>query len=144
MPFDPDIVLRIDGNSDTFEVEVDKKPYITLNFKNSTFEPESVGVSLEDPALVISGLTIGSLTLSPSFDSETMSYTAETSNNTNKITATCDDGEAEISISLSNSSGVSAINNGAAATWADGENTLTVTAEKAGAKSVYSVIITKL
>ena len=34
--FDPDIVLRVDGNSTTFEIEVDSEPVVTLNFRQAT------------------------------------------------------------------------------------------------------------
>lgn len=36
MDFDEDIVLRVDGQSTTFTIEVDSSPVVTLNFKKAT------------------------------------------------------------------------------------------------------------
>ena len=87
----------------------------------------------------LSGLTIGSLTLTPEFDPDVKQYTATTSNATNKVTATAADG-ADVTIML----GETEMENGTAATWADGENTLTVTvAEDGKTDGVYTVTVTK-
>ena len=88
---------------------------------------------------VLSGLTIGSLTLDPSFDSDVTSYTAETTNATNKITATCDDEEAEIAITVNETE----IENEESASWEDGENTVVVTVSKDGQSTSYTVTVTK-
>ena len=87
---------------------------------------------------MLSGLTIGSLLLNPTFAPDVESYTLETSNNRNKITALCAD-----DVSLTNRDGASTVNNGTAAAWAVGENKLTVVVSKNGAKSVYTVNVTK-
>ena len=92
---------------------------------------------------MLSGLTIGSLLLNPTFAPDVESYTLETSNNRNKITALCADDGAEIAVSLTNRDGASTVNNGTAAAWAVGENKLTVVVSKNGAKSVYTVNVTK-
>jgi len=85
------------------------------------------------------GLTIGSLALDPVFDAEVESYTAETANNTNKVTATAAD-DAVVLVELNGT----AINNGASATWRTGENTLTVTVTENGKEpTTYTVIVTK-
>ena len=87
----------------------------------------------------LSGLTIGSLTLTPAFDAEVTEYTAETSNATNKVTATPSDENATVTIML----GDTEITNGESATWAAGENTLTITVENAGESQTYTVTVTK-
>ena len=46
----------------------------------------------------LSGLTIGALTLDPTFDADVVSYTANTTNATNAITATLEDESATITI----------------------------------------------
>ena len=87
----------------------------------------------------LTGLTIGSLALSPAFDAEVKSYTVTTSNNTNQVTATAAD-DAAILVELNGA----AINNGASATWNTGENTLTVTVTDNGKEpTTYTVIVTK-
>lgn len=84
----------------------------------------------------LSGLKIGALTLTPAFDPDVASYTATT---TNTITATAEAAGAEISIL----NGSTAVENGAAATWADGENTLTITVTNGESEKTYAVTVTK-
>ncbi len=88
----------------------------------------------------LSGLTIGSLTLTPEFDSDTLEYAATTSNNSNKVTAVATDEDATIVIKL----GDTVIENESSPTWETGENVLTITVSKEGATSTtYTVIVTK-
>ena len=85
----------------------------------------------------LSGLTIGSLTLTPAFDKNVVSYTATTT--TNKVTATAEDSKATISIK----NGDTEVVNGEAAIWADGENVLTVKVVNGTASKTYTVTVTK-
>lgn len=78
--------------------------------------------------------------MTPAFDPGVKSYTVQTSNATNKVTATCDDADAEIVIALN---GLTVIENGTAASWIAGENVLTITVSKNGAQTVYTVTVTK-
>lgn len=87
----------------------------------------------------LSGLTIGSLTLTPAFDADTTAYTATTANTTNKVTATAEDSGATISIK----NGETEIANGGSATWAAGENALTITVTNGTATKTYTVTVTK-
>lgn len=87
----------------------------------------------------LSGLTIGSLTLSPTFDEATETYTATTTNASNKVTATAKDSKATIEIK----NGETAVNNGEAATWTEGENVLTVKVTNGSASKTYTVTVTK-
>lgn len=91
----------------------------------------------------LSGLTIGSLTLDPEFDSEVTSYEAATTNATNKITAVPADEDAEIVITV----GETEVENEGTATWEAGENTVTVKVtssdEFASETKTYTVIVTK-
>lgn len=90
-------------------------------------------------------MTIGELTLSPTFDSEVLEYTVTTSNATNKVTATTDDPSAAIVIVLTNSEEIegAAVPNGTSATWASGENILTITVTDGASETVYEVTVTK-
>lgn len=65
-------------------------------------------------------------------------YTATTSDTSNKVTATPTDNKAEVLILL----GDTEIQNGGDATWAEGENTLTITVSEFGAETVYTVVVT--
>lgn len=87
----------------------------------------------------LSGLTIGALTLSPQFDPDTVTYTANTTNNTNTITATPEDDDATITIM----NGETPVENGTAATWSEGANTVTITVKNGTAQKVYTVTVTK-
>ena len=87
----------------------------------------------------LSELKIGSLTLTPTFSGSTTSYTASTTNETNKITAVAVDDDAEIVIK----NGDTVVENGSSATWADGENTVTVKVTSHGVDKTYTVTVTK-
>ena len=78
------------------------------------------------------------MTLTPTFSSDVTEYTATTSNATNKVTATATDENAEVAIML----GSTAITNGGNATWAEGENELTITVSEYGDETVYTVTVT--
>lgn len=101
---------------------------------NNVYQP-SAATSEAD----LSNLVIGSLTLSPTFDADTISYTATTSNATNIITATAADNGAGIVVVLNGNS----IANGSAATWVDGENIVKITVTKGTAQRTYTVTVTK-
>lgn len=85
----------------------------------------------------MSGLTIGSNSLTPAFSADVNEYEVATTNATNKVTATAD---AEVAITLTNANGTTEIENGTAATWATGENTLTI---KVDGTTTYTVTVTK-
>lgn len=87
----------------------------------------------------LSGLTIGALTLTPTFDPDTTEYTANTTNATNTITATPEDDDATITIM----NGETPVENGTAATWVEGPNTVTITVKNGTAQKVYTVVVTK-
>lgn len=87
----------------------------------------------------LSGLTIGSLTLSPAFDKDVTEYTAETTNATNKVTATPADETATVEITV----GETEIDNGSSATWETGENVVTVKVTDGSVSKTYTVTVTK-
>ena len=87
----------------------------------------------------LSGLTIGTLSLTPSFDPDVTEYTATTSNDTNKVTATPADETATVKILV----GETEIENASSATWQVGENTVTITITDGTVSKVYTVTVTK-
>lgn len=91
----------------------------------------------DSPAL--SGLTIGALNLNPTFSPDVKQYEVETTNGQNKVTATCDDEAATITIML----GETEISNASSPSWTVGENVLTITVSKGGMETVYTVTVTK-
>lgn len=89
----------------------------------------------------LSDLKIGRLTLSPAFTAETTSYTAASSDATNTINAVPADASAQIQVLVNDEE----IDNGSAAAWKPGSNTVTinVTAADSVSKKPYSVTVTK-
>ena len=89
----------------------------------------------------LSALTIGSQALTPTFAAATVSYTATTTNATNTITAVPSDAGAEIHVLVNNAE----IDNGTAATWQTGSNTVkvNVTAADGATTETYTVTVTK-
>lgn len=79
------------------------------------------------------------MTLDPAFDSAVVEYTAETTDDANTVTATPTATGAGVVIKL----GDTVIANGSNATWAAGENELTVTVTAETEQTVYTVTVTK-
>ena len=87
----------------------------------------------------LSSLTIGSLTLDPTFNADVFVYETETTNATNNVTATGETGTI-VTITVNGSAHTS----GEAATWSTGANLVVVTVSKAGSVStVYTITVTK-
>ena len=88
---------------------------------------------------MLSGITIGSLELTPVFCADVTSYTAETENDEDAVSATAASGTV-VTILVN---GV-AHTSGNDATWETGTNTVTVIASKTGCTSTaYTVTVTK-
>lgn len=87
---------------------------------------------------VLTALTLGSLTLDPTFDATVNNYTTETSDSTNTITATAASG-VDIVITVNGNSHTS----GTAATWQTGENIVSIQLTSATGMNTYTVIVTK-
>lgn len=87
----------------------------------------------------LSSLTIGALSLTPVFETGVTAYAVSTTNATNKVTAVAVDEDATIQIL----NGETEIANGSSATWAAGENTLTVKVTNGSAETIYTVTVTK-
>lgn len=89
----------------------------------------------------LSDLRVGSLSLSPAFSGTVTSYTASTGNATNTINAMPSNAAAAIKVVVNGTE----IDNGTAASWQDGSNTVevTVTAEDGKTSQSYTVTVTK-
>lgn len=77
--------------------------------------------------------------LSPSFASGTTAYTATTTDDVNRVTATATDENCEIEIKL----GTTEVENGSNVTWGEGSNTLTIKVSNLGKSTSYMVTVTK-
>lgn len=98
------------------------------------YQPTAAGTT----APTLTTLTFGSLTLSPEFDPNTVSYAAETSNATNTITATAAEGTG-IVITVNGNS----LTNGSAATWKNGDNIVLIMVKNASGSTMYTVVVNK-
>lgn len=89
----------------------------------------------------LSALTVGSLSLSPAFDGDVLSYTATASAATAAINATTEVAGAQVAIAYNNAN----VKNGGTVTWlADGTaHPLTVTVKNGNETVVYTVNVTK-
>ena len=87
----------------------------------------------------LSSLTIGQLTLTPSFSTNVTEYAAATTNASDVITAAADDSSASIEIKK----GSTTVTNGSTASWSAGENTVTIKVTKGTVVKTYTVTVTK-
>ena len=88
---------------------------------------------------LLQSLTVGSETITPTFDPAVMAYTITAAAATDKIEATAAQARAEIELNLNGKN----LNNGGTATWTSGSNTLTVTVKNGNAVRVYTLTVTK-
>lgn len=122
----------------------DNNAFIELDItglKPATWKVTMVEESAPSADAALADLRIGALSLSPVFDSGTDTYTASTSNATNTITAIPDNAAAAVKVEVNGTE----IDNGTAAAWNNGANTVkvTVTAEDGKATKPYTVTVTK-
>ena len=85
----------------------------------------------------LSALSIGTLTLDPTFDADVNEYVTDTENASDTITATATD--TDIVITVNGNS----VTNGTAPTWAAGDNLVSIQLTSATGMNTYSVTVTK-
>ncbi len=86
----------------------------------------------------LSGLTIGSLTLSPTFSSSVTEYTTSTTNASNKVTATPTSADATVEITVNDVE----LENGASATWEEDTNEVEIKVTGDDGSTTYTVTVT--
>lgn len=84
-------------------------------------------------------MAIGSLALTPTFDSEKTSYTVTTENASNTVTATSASETAVITVKVNGAT----FTNGNSATWNTGKNTVEATVTDKRTSRTYTVEVTK-
>lgn len=129
-----DLTLYIDKNGVAAYLEDEATEYTLVNgsFVDPMYDPRL-------KSLTIGELTIDELELTPAFDSAVTSYTATTENVKDAITVVTASADATATIV----NGETTVDNGTYATWADGENTVTVTVVCGPFKRVYTIKVTK-
>lgn len=123
---------------------LDNNAFLVLDISGLT--PATYKVTQVDPPAsstdaTLSALSVGSLTLTPAFASGTLTYTAATTNAADVVTAVPGNAAASMKLTV----GGKEIENGTAATWATGSNTLqiVVTAADGTTTKTYKVTVTK-
>ena len=93
----------------------------------------------------LQALSIGSLVLSPSFDADTVTYTASAASNVAKAAVVATPAQAAASIAITATAGTSTKNvvNGAEAALSTGENVIGVEVKNGNEVKVYTVTVTK-
>lgn len=124
---------------------LDAASFIRLDISELTATPWKVQITNEPLDVYgladtrLASMSIGSLTLSPTFNKSVFVYETDTTNATNTISAVAMNGEATIEIL----NGVTPVVNGAAATWATGENIVTINVTIGATTETYTVTVTK-
>lgn len=125
---------------------VDSETVITPTFEFTPMDSDGTLVCIDmatmtavaDASPKLTAFTIGSLTLSPTFDGDTLEYTASTTSSSATITATAASGT-QIVILVNGDS----LTNGGTATWEDGENEVLVTVSDTHGSTTYKATVTK-
>ena len=108
---------------------VDNESFIIYNISNM------IPVSLAE----LLSLSLGALTLNPTFDANTTEYTASTTDASNNIKAVAADEDATIAIAIDGETH----ENDTAYTWSVGENVVTITVTNESNSTTYTVTVTK-
>lgn len=143
--------LRVSDNTLFWGKErADGRPIIAGAFVAININGQAVTTELDFPGDVandalLQSLTVGSLSLSPSFASDTLTYTASAASSVASaaVTATPAEPDAEIAITVTSGSTTKNVNNGAAAALATGANVIAITVKKGNATRVYTVTVTR-
>lgn len=113
--------------------------FVALNINGSDVTTSMTFAADTANDALLQSLTVGSETLTPTFDPAVMAYTITAAAATDKIEATAAQAQAKIEINLNGKN----LNNGGTATWTSGSNTLTVTVKNGNAVRVYNLTVTK-
>lgn len=115
--------------------------FVAININGASVTTSMVFAADTANNAKLSGLTVGSMTLSPAFDGNVLSYSANATAATAAVTATPEVAGAQVAISYNGAN----IKNGGTVTWlADGKaHPLTVTVKNGNEVMVYTVNVTK-
>lgn len=110
-------------------IGIGKAPIMTMSFAQDVANPS---------VAALQSLTIGGLSLSPAFAPNTDTYTADTSNAQDAISAVPTMGST-VTVKV----GKAKVQNGAQATWEAGANVVSITVNNGDNSKVYTVTVTK-
>ena len=143
--------LRVSDNTLFYAKErADGQPIIPGAFVAINIAGSSVTTSRTFPGdkandATLQALTVGSLSLSPSFAADTTTYTASAANSVSSVavTATPAQNSAKTAITVSSGTTTKNVVNGGNAALSVGANTITVTVTQGNAVKVYTVTVTR-
>lgn len=115
--------------------------FVAININGASVTTSMVFAADTANNAKLSGLTVGSITLSPAFDGNVLSYSANATAATAAVTATPEMAGAQVAVSYNGAN----VKNGGTVTWlADGKaHPLTVTVKNGNEVMVYTVNVTK-
>lgn len=116
---------------------------ININGQAPTTSMQFAGNSANDASL--EALTVGSLTLSPSFDGDVLAYTASAASSVSSVAVNAIAAQSDALVGITVTSGTTTknVNNGGNAALATGANTIAITVRKGNATRVYTVVVTR-
>lgn len=122
----------------------DNNAFLVLDISElqpATWKVTQVTAPTKSTDATLSSLSLGSAALTPAFAAATTTYTAATTNATNVINAVPADAGAQVDVTVNDET----VDNGSAATWQTGSNTVKVkvTAEDGTTTKTYTVTVTK-
>lgn len=119
--------------------------FVAINIAGST--PTTSMTFAGDTAndATLQGLTVGALTLDPTFDADKVTYTANATNATASAAVTAIPAQpgAQVSITVTHSTTIKNVINGGSASLAVGDNVIAVTVKQGNATRVYTVTVTR-
>lgn len=116
--------------------------FVALGVKNTT--PDATMTFAADKANEVDLASLSGVTLSPSFAAGTTTYTAATTNDSDKITALAKSTDAKVTIFYTTGTTTTQVVNGAAITWAAGaDNVVKVVVENGNSSKSYQITVTK-
>lgn len=131
--------------SDHYKFLEDERTYITKQYAigkpidNDSFLLFNISNMAPAVDTNLASLSLGSLSLSPSFDASTTEYTASTTDASNNIKAVAAADDATVAIAVEGT----AHENDTAYTWSGGENVVSITVTNESESKVYTVTVTK-
>lgn len=119
--------------------------FVAINLRNTAVTTTYAFPADDANDATLQALTIGSLTLSPTFDPATLTYTASATNATASaaVTAIANQNGAQVGITVTSGTTTKNVNNGGNAALAVGANTIAVTVKQGTKTLTYTVTVTR-
>ncbi len=113
--------------------------FVAININNTAVTTALAFAADTANDATVDSLTIGSETLSPSFNSGVYSYAVTASAASDKVDVTTAQADASVAIAYAGKN----VKDGGTVTWESGANPLTVTVKKGNVTRVYTITVTK-